>query len=334
MTDQDTAAAAPHPARRFLLWTLKIAVSAGLLYALFARMDVGHLWELIRGASLPWTLGALGLYLGVLLISTWRWQVLLDAQHVRVPFRRLTNSYLVATFANNFLPSNIGGDVVRIRDTARAAGSKTLATAIVLADRGVGILGLVFVAACGSSLAARRSAALGPLGPSLLWAGLGLAVAACLFALMWPHRLAALARPLRVLHADWVDQRIALITSALRRFRQAPGAMAAGLLGSIVVQATLVAFYAAVAVAIHISVPLQHMAILIPIASIVQMMPVSVNGLGVREATFGVYLSGIGVPLEQAIALSFLAAALIMLFSMSGAGAYLARGRDRTIQAA
>jgi hypothetical protein len=61
------------------------------------------------------------------------------------------------------------GDVIRIRDTARPAGSKTLATAVVLFDRGMGVLGLAFVAACGSTLAARRSEAIGPLGPALLW---------------------------------------------------------------------------------------------------------------------------------------------------------------------
>ena len=54
----------------------------------------------------------------------------------RFPFRRLTASFLVATFFNNFLPSNIGGDVIRIADTAPAAGSKTLATTVVLIDRG------------------------------------------------------------------------------------------------------------------------------------------------------------------------------------------------------
>ena len=83
------------------------------------------------------------------------------------------NSYFAATFANNFLPSNIGGDVIRISDTARAAGSKTLATAVVLADRGVGVVGLAFVAACGSTLAAgTASDLLSSTSLSLLWMGL------------------------------------------------------------------------------------------------------------------------------------------------------------------
>ena len=59
----------------------------------------------------------IGLYLTMILASTWRWGLLLKAQHLDFRFRSLTSSFLVATFFNNFLPSNIGGDVVRIADT-------------------------------------------------------------------------------------------------------------------------------------------------------------------------------------------------------------------------
>jgi hypothetical protein len=102
-------------------------VSAGLLWLLFSRVDVGRLWSVARQASPVWLTGALLLYLTVVLASAVRWDVLLRAQHVRLPFSFLTQSFLVATFFNNFLPSNIGGDVIRISDTAKPAGSKTLA---------------------------------------------------------------------------------------------------------------------------------------------------------------------------------------------------------------
>ena len=320
------APSSPSPAyRQALLWVIKILVSAGLLYVLLSRMDLAHLWRLVHTASVPWLATALTLYLVMLLISAWRWGLLLRAQQVVVTFSTLMNSYLVATFANNFLPSNIGGDVIRIRDSAKYTGSKTLATAIVLADRGVGVLGLGFVAACGSTLAAHRSEAIGALGPSLLWTLLLAVLAASIVVLMLPERIAGLARPLRRFHQEWVDERIALLTSAMLRFRQAPRAMAAGLVGAVLVQGTLVAFYAAIARGLHMNVPLGHLAILVPVSFIVQMLPLSVNGLGVREATFGLYLTKIGVPLESAVALSFIGAALVMLFSMSGAAAYLTR---------
>src|SRR2546430_687524 len=114
-------------------------------------------------------------------------------------------SFLVAAFFNNFLPSNIGGDVVRIRDTARKAGSKTLATTVILLDRGVGVIVLFFISAVGASLAARLGGVVGPIGPGVLWAALtaGLVVATPL--LLMPDHVGLLLRPLRVLHQEWVE---------------------------------------------------------------------------------------------------------------------------------
>ena len=112
-------------------------------------------------ASVPWLVAALALYLAMILASAWRWGLLLGAQGIPFTFGRLTSSFLVATFFNNFLPSNIGGDVIRIADTAPAAGSKTLATTVVLIDRGHRAARLVLMAAVGRvgwASARRRSA--------------------------------------------------------------------------------------------------------------------------------------------------------------------------------
>jgi uncharacterized protein (TIRG00374 family) len=320
--------ASSHRARPALIWTIKILVSGGLLYLLLSRVDLARLWTIARTASVGWLASALALYFLMVLISVWRWDLLLGAQHVQATFGRLLNSFLVATFFNNFLPSNIGGDVVRIRDTSRAAGSKTLATTIVLIDRGIGLLGLVFVAAVGATLAARMSDAIGPLGPGVLWLMLAGAIAIAAPVLMMPDRVGQMLRPLRALHQEWVDERITRLTTALGKFRQAPRALVACFAGAIVVQAVLVAFYAAIAQAIRIDIAFAHLAILVPVSFIVQMAPVSVNGFGVREATFGFYFRQLGLPLESALALSFIGAALIMLFSTTGAVAYLSRGRN------
>jgi hypothetical protein len=56
---------------------------------------------------------------------------------------------------------------------------------------------------------------------------------------------------------------------------------------------------------------------------------VSLNGFGVREATFTYYFSRIGLPIESALVVSFMGAGLIILFSLSGAVAYLLRGPGR-----
>ena len=110
--------------RRYAVTALKLAVSIALLSFLLSRIDVARLWANARQASIPWLAIALSVYLCTVLCSVWRWWLLLEAQHVSVPPRQLFNSYLVALFFNNLLPSNIGGDVVRISDTAKVTRSK------------------------------------------------------------------------------------------------------------------------------------------------------------------------------------------------------------------
>jgi hypothetical protein len=318
---------APSAGRQALIWSLKILISGGLLYLLLRRVDLARLWQTARTASLPGLALALLLYLAMIFVASWRWWLLARAQHLALSFKELVSSYLIATFFNNFLPSNIGGDVIRIRDTAKAAGSKTLATTIILVDRGIGLMGLIFVAAVGSTTAAQLSPTLGPIGPGILWGVLVLSIAVSAPAVMMPHGVAALLRPLRALHQEWFEERITKLTDALAKFRDAPQALGACFVGAILVQGVLVGFYAIIAWSLHLHVPIAHLAIVVPISFIVQMLPVSVNGFGVREATFGFYFTRLGLPLEGALALSFVSAVLIMIFSTTGAVALLARRR-------
>lgn len=316
-----------HTGREAAIWVVKILVSGGLLYWLFTTVDAREVWAHVRTASAGWLVTALGLYGAMVVLSAWRWDLLLSAQGIDRSFGALVNSFLVATFFNNFLPSNIGGDVVRIRDTARAAGSKTLATTVVLLDRGIGLLGLVFVSACGATVAARRSDAIGPLGPGLLWLVFGGGLVATVVAVWAPHTISLVLRPLEVIHQAWVKERVDRLTAALGRFRASPRALVQCFVGAIGVQALIVAFYAAVAAALGIAVPLAHLAILIPISFIVQMLPVSVNGFGVREKTFVDYFAALHLTKAAALALSLTGAVMIMVFSVSGAVVYLTRAR-------
>ena len=326
MNKNDLPTGAASRARAILIPCLKAGVSVALLALLFSKVDVARLWTVARTASIPWLVLALALYFGMILVSAWRWGLLLRAQHIVYPFRGLTSSFLVATFFNNFLPSNIGGDVIRITDTAPAAGSKTLATTVVLIDRGIGLLGLALVAAMGAS-AGLGPAKVGPVGPGMLWAGFGVAAMLATPALLNPEGFTRILQPLRVLHPEWVGERLERLTAALSRFKESPAALASCFVGAIGVQVTLVGFYLAIAHSLQIPITFAQLAVIVPISFIVQMVPVSMNGFGVREATFGFYFTRLGLPLESALLVSFIGAALVLLFSLSGGVAYVARQR-------
>ena len=306
----------------------KLTVSVILLWILFSRIDLEKLWAGTRSASVSWLVVALLIYAVTVVVSVWRWRLLLDAQDVHVETNRLAGSYLVALFFNNFLPSNIGGDVIRIRDTALQAGSKTLATAVVLVDRGLGLMGLVLVAACGASLAAGGATAGAlPIVPAWLWAGFILGAGLSAPAVLAPVGFGRLLQPLRVFHPDWIDNRIEKLTGVLARFRDRPSALAGCFGGAVLVQAGTVAYYLAAAYALHIAIGPWDLAVIVPLSFLLQMAPVSINGFGVREAAFSLYFARLRLPLESALLVSLVPTMLVMFFSLSGAAVYVGRRR-------
>jgi hypothetical protein len=313
----------PSEGRRYIFLALKIAVSIILLTYLFSKVDMADVWEKARRASALWLLIAFALYAVNVVVSTWRWHLLLEAQHVKIPLRSLIASFVVAAFFNNFLPSNIGGDVVRIGDTAGPARSTTLATMIVFMDRGLGLMGLILVAALGASMASPGAS---PVPSYWLWAALAAGAAGAGPAILAPEWFARLLKPLTLLHRDWVTARIQTLESTLAKFRDAFGAILSTFAGAVVVQGMMVVFYAAVARALGIPIGLWDLAVIIPITFVVQMVPVSLGGFGVREATFTLYFKRIGLGAEYAIALSLIGQFLQMLFSLSGAAVYVSRG--------
>ena len=316
-------------ARRWVLLALKITVSLALGALFFSKIDVGGLWATARRASVAWLAAALALYAVNVMASVWRWYLLLHAQHVHVGPRSLLGSFLVASFFNNFLPSNIGGDVIRITDTARAARSKTLATTVVLVDRGLGLMALVLVAALGASAAGHVHPAAVPIWPIWLWTAFLVGAAAAAPAVFAPAGFGRLLQPLTVFHPEWVGGRIEKLTGALAKFRDNPGALLVCFSTAVFVQATMVLFYFAVAYALHLNLTFSDLSVIVPISFVVQMLPVSVSGFGVREATFSFYFTRIGHSIASAVLMSLVAQALIILFSLSGAAVYVSRGHRR-----
>lgn len=317
------------PKRR--LWAgLRIAVSAILLSVLLWRVDMPSVWTTTKNASVAWLAIALGVYFVHVLASTWRWHLLLVTQNVHVPQRDLFRSLLVSYFFNNFLPSNIGGDVVRIRDTAKPAQSKTLATLVILADRVLGMIGLFLVAAVAATRAAGSHEGHGsPIVPVWLWVTLACGAAAVAPMLLAPAGVGRLLGPLTRLHPEWVGERIETVTTTLQRFRARPGALVSCFTGAVVVQALLVCYYLAVVYALDMPIRATDLAVIVPVSLVVQMLPISVNGFGVREATFSFYFTRLGLPVHAGVLLSLMATFLTMLFSLSGLAVYISRSTKR-----
>ena len=139
-----------------------------------------------------------------------------------------------------------------------------------------------------------------------------------------PGGVGRLLSPLRVFHQEWVDERIARFTGALTKFGRRPVAARMfrrrrrrpGRARRVLRRDRPQHEHPGLA---------GHLAVIVPLSFVVQMVPVSVNGFGVREATFTFYFSRLGLPIESAVVVSLVGAGLIILFSLSGAVAYIGR---------
>jgi uncharacterized protein (TIRG00374 family) len=293
------------------------------LYFVLRSIDLSAFLDRVKSMHPGWILLALAAYAATQSVGVWRWHRLLRAQHVEVERRKLTDSIWVSMFFNNFLPSNIGGDVVRIADTAPAAGSKTLATTVILVDRALGLSALVIIASGGALIASLRGVHIP--GARWLWLATAIGAVAAIFVIAIPQLVSHVLMPVRALKREWINERAQRLEDAVIKFRNAPGALLGAFIGALVVQATIVAFYLLTAEGLSVPLPIFLGAVLIPVSLVVQMAPVSINGFGLREAVFAFFFRRFGLPTDAAVALSLVSTGMVMSLSLVGGLLFLRR---------
>ena len=309
----------PRSRLKTVLIVLKLTVSTALLIVLFRRADMPAMLARFRQMDPFWTMAALATYALMLGVSAWRWRLLLRIQTVDVGLGTLTKSFLVATFFNNFLPSNIGGDVVRVADTAPFTGSKTLATTVVLIDRILGLIALLVVAAAASVVAWRIGLRLQ--GIQYVWLALVIFTIGLLAFLKNPHRLTTTVRSVLSDRLTALQTRLHNLVAAISRFAQ-PRRLWHAFAGDTCADAAG-PFTSRGRIA-RGPVPAAGRPVIVPISLAVQMVPVSINGFGVRSRVRVLHWAGL---VSSALTPPLGSAALIMLFSPSG-GAVLMRPRQ------
>ncbi len=309
--------------KRSVLLVLKVTVSLALLGYLLYTTDLDALLNRVRTGDPILLALAMALYAMILGISTWRWKVLLQAQGFTAPLAHLSGSYLVATFFNNFLPSNIGGDVIRVRDSSRLTGSTTTSLAVVAIDRILGLGALYALAVAAYLLGGPAVRHLAGAQPVLVLLGL------IFGALAYVFFRAGIAR--RVMEKSglarrpWAQKRFETVQSAVHGYRAEVAAVWIAFLGSVALQALVVLYYYNVARALRIPLPLSACFLMVPLCTLVQTVPVSFNGWGIRESVFILYFGQVGLPRDSALAFSLVGAGLIVLMSLSGAVVWTAR---------
>ncbi len=314
--------------RPWLSTSLKVLVTAALYVAVFYKVDVGTLWDRLSGANLWWVALGVGCYAAGQLTSAWRWWLLLPPVKLAVPYLRVAAFYFIGMFFNIFLPTIVGGDAVKAILLSRETGAPARATMSVFMERNVGLLAL-FVIATTAAWFAPPVTLLGlPLSALvvLLFAGF----VAANVVVFNPRAYRLIDRIIALTPLARIRSRASSLYDAVVPYRAARGPLAASIALSFVFQGVVILVVFLNAKALSQDVPVSALAVFVPVISLAGMLPVSVNGLGIREALYLLLFGRIGTPPDVAVSMAVLYFAVTLTASLPGGVVYaLQRGPRR-----
>ncbi len=294
--------------KRYLSFSLKVAVSLGLLYYLLRHTDLATLWQTIRKISPWWFTAAFLCYLVFQMISTFRWQLICKSLDFKKNYVYFLKLYFINQYFNAFLPGLLGGDIIRVGYLLKDGASKTAATLSVFYDRAFGFLGALLLV--GVSLPLEGEFLPPPTQKTLyLLSGSGLLL--CLIILL-----------LRRFWGKKLQNYHLLLASAVFHLRVFLILLFLGLL----VQTFYSIHLFFLGCGLNLPVPLTKYLIIVPIMGVLAAMPVSLGGLGVREGTLVYFLRLLGFGAEYGLALGILVYAVALLGGAIGGIIYFTRG--------
>jgi len=298
-----------------------------MLALLLPRIHLASLFPSRQLSTLGWLAGGLAVYTLAVFLSTVRWAQVLHALEIPSDLPPLISHTLAGMFVSNFLPSTVGGDVLRVTRLSAANGERPTSVASVVVERLTGFLVLPFIA---------LAALLG--NPTLL----DLGQASRLSVTVALATLAALVVIVVLVSSPRVGERfagrswlgfVAAVHLGLARLRRDPGAAVGVLVSAFAYQLAMVAGAWMAGHAMGIQVGWSAMMAFIPIVAIAQVLPISVSGLGLREGALVLLLVPLGVSSGQAVAFGLLLYGMNMVVSLLGAPAFAVGPRPARVVA-
>lgn len=309
--------------KSLLILLVKLAVSGGLLVFFLSRMDLTRFWGALVNADYRYIVLGLFVYLAAQCVSVVRWLVLARPLGISTSFTQLGFYYLIGMFFNLFAPGTVGGDFSRVYYLARhdqakmQSGSAMLhATLSVLMDRAVGMVVLVWLGSLGLLLFPGYKV---PSTISMLTFGIAIGfIVAGLLIPVWR----------RVLPDDghsWVVK----LRLVLRCYRLRVDAVGNALLLSLIAHVIQAWMHVVIGWALHLSIPFSFSIILYPLVGTFAAIPITLNGLGLREGGYIYLLPLVGINGEHAIAFGLLLFVIVALDSLLGGFVFLARKESK-----
>jgi uncharacterized membrane protein YbhN (UPF0104 family) len=295
--------------RSLLIGSARLLVTAGLLWALLAHVDVSRAKELLDHVSLPLLAAGTATLLATSPFGALRWHIVLAAETTSPGPWTLLKIVLVGLFFNQVLPSGVGGDAVRAWRCHRLGIGVAAAIRSLVLDRVSGYFVMVVLFAAGLPVLLHILPDVRQRYGMVVLLGAALCGLLALFLIDY--------LPRRLLRFRLVAEIAALSREGRRLFARPTRSGAVLSLGAATTGLTIVALML-VARSLGVDLPFDSWVVIVPPVSLIQLVPVSLAGWGVRELGFVVVLAGFGIPAEAALAASLLVGLCMIVVGLPG----------------
>jgi uncharacterized protein (TIRG00374 family) len=306
---------------------IKLIITVGLLYWLYSYADSDSIKRSLILVGSTQVIVATSLHVGVFLLGGVRWWLLLRHTGVSVPFRKILPSYYLGVFSNNFLPTSMGGDVIRVIHLKLRGLSAKALVGSAMVDR---IIGLTAVVVMGTaSVVLSPDIRLGANSKIFM-----LIFTAAVFAILWflltPAFIGLIEKLAQRYRHTRIRKALLEIIAICYSYRSTKKLIFAAFGVALVMQglAIWIYYYLGASIGIELS-PMTYYAI-IPIVFLATNIPLSIGGLGIREGALVALLVSVNIDTQLAITLSLLFLFVLWLSSVPGA-AVMAFGAGKSL---
>lgn len=311
---------------RKLLWVgVRLAISAILLAVIISKANVRAFAHALAQCDPKFALLGLGIGCITVVLSSWQWQVLLQRQDIAISLSLASCLYFVGFAFGQLLPTSIGGDVAKAAYVARLSRQGVRAASATVMARIVGLLAL-FLTSLPVALVA--SLVVPGFGGQLFLTLLvlcGVFVGALALLLSSPTLLRQFGG--QRLERSRLGRKVLELATTCASYRLQPQYAFRALLVSLLFYAASNSNFYAYGLALHLNSPFWFYWIAIPITSLVTMLPISINGYGVRAASFAAVFALMGEPAALAISLALAMEVQMLIFALVGGVVALAINR-------
>lgn len=315
-------APAPHPYRRYVLRLVGSTIILALLLRLIHLKDVTSAIQ--RVPLWAWPV-ALGTYLLMHLIGIVKWRLLINAAGAGLTFGQAARCYYYGLFGNLFIPSIVGGDVVRAglaMSMTRSVSGLLLGS---LVDRTLDTAGLLGIAGIGGVL---LPTALDPRSRMIFIQVGALLLIAGLVALVVLRAVPARRFPFKI------RRKLVTIRSAIEALSSQPGRIVAAALLGMLLQTLLIVLNSLLGDVIGIHISFVVWLFVWPLAKIAALAPLTQNGIGVRDAAIVALFGPFHVPSANAMATSLVFTGVVLMGAVLSGGVAFILGRTQARAAA